>query len=180
MQRKIDCWKACCILLRKVKLLYLKPVTVHLVMCGGMMMVVMMVVVMVVMMVVMIGESSSQNLNVIYEDIQGERRVLAVRRNMVARRFARGTAVVKIIIFRAVCQSFISGDGCGWAICFEPTTYYAYHIIISSECCTLPRFCSALRNVAEARVDGFHAKMGKKTSSLLQRMRSSHNSVLNP
>ncbi|CAH2236747.1 jg16985 [Pararge aegeria aegeria] len=44
-----------------------------------------------------------------HEDIERERRALAVRGNMLARRFARCTVDVKSTLFKAFCQSFYTG-----------------------------------------------------------------------
>jgi hypothetical protein len=43
-------------------------------------------------------------------DMERERRALAVRGNMLARRFARCTTQVKITLFRAYCQSFYTSS----------------------------------------------------------------------
>ena len=86
------------------------------------------------------------------EDIERERRALAVRSNMVARRFARGDAVVKITLFRAFCQSFYSG---GLWVSYTRRAYNALRVQYNNAfrmLLNLPRFCSASGMFADARV----------------------------
>ncbi|KAL0830471.1 hypothetical protein ABMA28_002636 [Loxostege sticticalis] len=112
------------------------------------------------------------------EDIQRERRALAVRCNMLARRFARCTGEVKITLFKAFCQSFYSS---GLWVSYTRRAYSALRVQYNNAfraLMQLPRFCSASGMFADARTDGFHAIMRKKASSLLRRMRASSNSVL--
>ncbi|XP_045445947.1 uncharacterized protein LOC123654026 [Melitaea cinxia] len=107
------------------------------------------------------------------DDIERERRALAVRSNMLARRFARGTTGVKITLFRAFCQSFYSG---GLWVSYTRRAYNALRVQYNNAfrvLLRLPRFCSASGMFVDARVDGFHAIMRKKASSLLRRMRAS-------
>ncbi|KAJ8720685.1 hypothetical protein PYW08_006150 [Mythimna loreyi] len=44
------------------------------------------------------------------EDVERERRALAVRGNMLARRFSRCTDQVKITLFKAYCQGLYTGS----------------------------------------------------------------------
>ncbi|KAL0883177.1 hypothetical protein ABMA27_016619 [Loxostege sticticalis] len=89
-------------------------------------------------------------------DIERERRSLSVRCNMLARRFARCTQHVKVTLFKAFLQY-----------------NNAFRVLMG-----LPHCCSASGMFAEARVDGFHAIMRKRSASLLNRWRGSTNSIL--
>lgn len=112
------------------------------------------------------------------EDIERERRALAVRGNMVARRFARCTDAVKITLFKAFCQSFYTSSL--WvqytrrAISDLRVQYNNIFRILLA----LPRNCSASGMFAKAYTDGFHAIIRKKIASLLQRVRGSANGIL--
>ncbi|XP_061723701.1 uncharacterized protein LOC133529924 [Cydia pomonella] len=112
-------------------------------------------------------------------DVERERRALAVRSNMLARRFARCTKSVKITLFRAFCQSFYT---CGlWVKCTQKSLNAlriqynnGFRVFLG-----LPRFCSASGMFAEAHVDSFQAIMRKRVASLMRRVRVSPNSLLN-
>ncbi|XP_063366759.1 uncharacterized protein LOC134655240 [Cydia amplana] len=111
-------------------------------------------------------------------DMERERRSMAVRCNMLARRFARCTKEVKITLFKAYCQSFYT---CSLWVSYTQSTLNtlrvqynnAFRILLG-----LPRFCSASGMFAEHRTDGFHAIMRKRTASLMRRLRGSSNSLL--
>nr|XP_053612331.1 uncharacterized protein LOC128676311 [Plodia interpunctella] len=111
-------------------------------------------------------------------DIERERRALAVRSNMLARRFARCTDQVKITLFKSYCQSLYTGNL--WVNYTKKTldilrVQYnnAFRMLLG-----LPRYCSASEMFAQARTDGFHAIIRKKTASLLRRVRDSPNGIL--
>ncbi|XP_073956516.1 uncharacterized protein [Choristoneura fumiferana] len=111
-------------------------------------------------------------------DVERERRALAVRANMLARRFARCTEAVKITLFRAYCTSLYTGAL--WVACTQRSlaslrVQYnnAFRALLG-----LPRFCSASAMFAGARVDNFTAVLRKKMASLLIRIRGSPNSLL--
>ncbi|XP_063542112.1 uncharacterized protein LOC134750798 [Cydia strobilella] len=111
-------------------------------------------------------------------DIERERRALAVRCNMLARRFARCTEEVKATLFKAYCQSFYT---CSLWISYTQRAYSAlrvqynnaYRVVFG-----LPRHCSASGMFTEGRIDGFHAIIRKRCSSLLRRWRASSNAIL--
>ncbi|KAI8427626.1 hypothetical protein MSG28_002111 [Choristoneura fumiferana] len=111
-------------------------------------------------------------------DIERERRALAVRSNVLTRRFSRCSNDVKITLFKAYCTSFYSSG-----LWFQHTKR-AYNVLrvqynnAFRMLLGLPRHCSASAMFAETRTDGFHAIMRKKTASLLQRVRGSNNSIL--
>lgn len=112
------------------------------------------------------------------EDIERERRALAVRGNMLARRFARCTAAVKISLFRAFCQSFYT---CTLWTNYTRGTINALRVQYNNTfrmLLGLPWRCSASGMFADARVDGFHAIMRKRAASMLSRVRGSANSLL--
>lgn len=111
-------------------------------------------------------------------DIEKERRALAVRSNMLARRFARCSYEVKITLFKAYTQSFYSSSL--W-VSYTKRAYNALRVQYNNAfrmLLGLPRWCSASGMFADARVDGFAAIMRKKIASLLGRVRSSANSIL--
>ncbi|XP_028173004.1 uncharacterized protein LOC114361970 [Ostrinia furnacalis] len=112
------------------------------------------------------------------EDIERERRALSVRANMLARRFARCTADVKIALFRAYCTSFYT---CSLWVRYTQKTFNALRVQYNNAfrvLLGLPRFCSASGMFAEARVNCFFTTMRKKCASLVRRVRSSGNSIL--
>ncbi|KAL0830681.1 hypothetical protein ABMA28_002818 [Loxostege sticticalis] len=96
-------------------------------------------------------------------DIERERRALAVRCNMLARRFARCTDQVKITLFKAYCQGFV----------LRVQYNNGFRALLG-----LPRYCSASEMFAQSHTDGFFAVLRKKTASLLNRIRTSSNSIL--
>ncbi|XP_073964319.1 uncharacterized protein isoform X2 [Choristoneura fumiferana] len=114
------------------------------------------------------------------EDIEGERRALAVRCNMLARRFARCARDVKITLFKAFCVSFYScalwdvlhAEGVQRAPC--AIQYNAFRVLMG-----LPRWCSASGMFADARTNGFAAIMRKRCASLQARLRASPNRIMN-
>ncbi|KAG7294937.1 hypothetical protein JYU34_022671 [Plutella xylostella] len=111
-------------------------------------------------------------------DIERERRALAIRGNMLVRRFYRCSEEVKLTLFKAYCQSFYTGS------LWVDHTKRSLDILriqynnIFRMLLGLPRFCSASGMFAEYQTDGFHAIIRKKTVSLINRVRDSHNSIL--
>ncbi|XP_063382116.1 uncharacterized protein LOC134668608 [Cydia fagiglandana] len=111
-------------------------------------------------------------------DVERERRSLAVRCNMLARRFARCTEKVKITLFKAFCVSFYS---CSLWVNYTQRAYSdlrvqynnAFRVLMG-----LPRHCSASGMFAEARTDSFAAVMRKRCASLMARLRGSPNRIL--
>ena len=111
-------------------------------------------------------------------DIERERRALAVRCNMLARRFARCSRAVKITLFKAYCQVFYT---CSLWTNYTQRTISALRVQYNNGfrmLMGLPRFCSASGMFAQAHVDGFHAIFRQKSASLLFRARESSNSIL--
>ncbi|XP_060807394.1 uncharacterized protein LOC106137482 [Amyelois transitella] len=111
-------------------------------------------------------------------DIERERRSLAIRGNMLIRRFARCSDQVKITLFKAYCQSMYTGS-----LWFSYTkkslnTLRIQYNNIFRMMLKLPRFCSASGMFAQAQTDGFHAIIRKRVSSMLRRVRGSENSIL--
>ncbi|XP_026333392.1 uncharacterized protein LOC113240333 [Hyposmocoma kahamanoa] len=112
------------------------------------------------------------------QDIERERRALSVRCNMLARRFARCSDDVKIVLFKAYSQSFYTS---GLWVKYTKRAYNALRVQYNNAfrmLLGLPRWCSASGMFAEAHTDGFHALMRKKIVSLLTRVRKSPNSIL--
>ncbi|XP_060810069.1 uncharacterized protein LOC132904170 [Amyelois transitella] len=112
-------------------------------------------------------------------DIDRERRALAVRGNMLARRFVRCTEQVKITLFKAYCQNMYTGSL--W-VSYTKKSLDAMRVLYNNVfrmLMGLPRFCSASAMFAEYQIDGFAALIRKKTTSLIFRVRGSCNSILN-
>lgn len=112
------------------------------------------------------------------DDIERERRALAVRTNMLIRRFARSNAQVKRTLFKSYCQTFYA---CSLWIKYTKRTYGALRVQFNNGyrmLLGLPRFCSASGMFAEARMDDFYAIMRKRTASQMHRLRNSSNSFL--
>ncbi|XP_049696641.2 retrovirus-related Pol polyprotein from type-1 retrotransposable element R2 [Helicoverpa armigera] len=111
-------------------------------------------------------------------DLERERRALAVRCNMLARRFARCTKEVKITLFRAYCQSLYT---CALWVGYTKSSYNALRVQYNNAfrvMLGLPRFCSASGMFAEAGVPDFHAIMRTRIASLMRRVRDSSNSLV--
>lgn len=111
-------------------------------------------------------------------DIERERRALAVRCNMLARRFARCSAPVKVTLFKAFCQNFYT---CNLWFQHTQKAYNALRIQYNNGfrvLMGLPRFCSASGMFADARVDDFYAIIRNRTASMMTRVRDSSNSML--
>lgn len=111
-------------------------------------------------------------------DIERERRALAVRANMIARRFARSSRETKITLFRAYCTSFYT---CSLWVNYSQKQYNALRVQYNDAfrmLMGLPRFCSASGMFAEARTDDFYAILRKRCASLLCRVGASSNSIL--
>ncbi|CAH2261582.1 jg19884 [Pararge aegeria aegeria] len=95
------------------------------------------------------------------KDIERERRALAIRCNMIARKFTRFTREVKLILFRAYCQTFYT---CSLCVSYTQRAYNDLRIQYNNGrvLLRLPRFCSASQMFAEHHVDDFYAIMRKK------------------
>ncbi|XP_075987821.1 uncharacterized protein LOC142984239 [Anticarsia gemmatalis] len=111
-------------------------------------------------------------------DIERERRALAVRCNMLARRFARCTKDVKITLFRAYCQSLYTcalwvGYTQGAISALRIQYNNAFRVMLG-----LPRFCSASGMFAEAGVPDFNSLLRSRIASLMRRVRDSPNSLV--
>lgn len=111
-------------------------------------------------------------------DMERERRALAVRGNMVARRFAGCSVPVKITLFKAYCQTFYTSSL--WANHTQKADNTlriqynnAFRVMLR-----LPPYCSASGMFADAQTDDYFAIMRKKVASLVHRVRGSTNSIL--
>ncbi|CAK1587165.1 unnamed protein product [Parnassius mnemosyne] len=113
------------------------------------------------------------------KDIERERRALAVRCNMLARRFSRCTVEVKLILFKAYCQSLYT---CALWVRFTQRAYNTLRIHYNNAfrlLLGLPRYCSASGMFVDAHIDNFSTLIRKKTASLMHRVHESANSILN-
>lgn len=111
-------------------------------------------------------------------DMERERRALAVRGNMLARRFAGCSLPVKITLFKAYCQTFYTSSL--WAS-YTQKAYSALRVQYNNAfraLVGLPMHCSASGMFADAHTDDYFAIMRKKVASVLRRVRDGRNSVL--
>lgn len=111
-------------------------------------------------------------------DIERERRALATRANMIARRFSRCTAEVKITLFRAYCTSLYT---CSLWTNYTRKSLSALRVQYNNALrvlLRLPRWCSASDMFARARADGFHATLRARCAGTLDRLRASTNGIL--
>lgn len=111
-------------------------------------------------------------------DIERERRALAVRINMLSRRFARCSKQVKITLFKAYCQVLYTSSL--W-VNYTQKAFNALRVQYNNAfrmMLGLPRFCSASGMFATERTDDFYAIRRKRVASLLSRVRGSGNSIL--
>lgn len=112
------------------------------------------------------------------EDMERERRALAVRCNMLARRFAKCTEDVKTVLFKAYCQTFYT---CQLWVNYTKRFFNvlrvqyndAFRILMK-----LPRYCSAKAMFADARVPDFFAILRSRAASFGGRIRGSDNAIL--
>lgn len=112
------------------------------------------------------------------QDIERERRALAVRGNMLARRFAKCSRDVKLTLFKSFCQTFYT---CGLWVSFTLKAYNALRVQYNNlfrMLLRLPRYCSASAMFASAHTDDFYAIMRNRAASLAGRTRDSGNSIL--
>lgn len=112
------------------------------------------------------------------DDIERERRALAIRANMIARRFARCSKDVKTTLFKSYCTSFYSSSL--WAD-YTQKAYSTLRVQYNNAfrvLMGLPRYCSASGMFAEYRLDCFYATMRKRCASLVRRVGGSANSIL--
>ncbi|CAF4958332.1 unnamed protein product [Pieris macdunnoughi] len=121
----------------------------------------------------MLSENLKDNI-----DIERERRAVAARGNMLARRFAHCSKQVKITLFKAFCQNFYTSSL--WVNCtvrsltaMRVQYNNAFRMLLG-----LPRFCSASEMFAQARTNDFWAIIRIKTRSLLSWVRGCRNSIL--
>lgn len=111
-------------------------------------------------------------------DIERERRALSIRANMLARRFARCSIEVKLILFKAFCTSLYT---CSLWASYTQRSYGTIRVQYNNALravLRLPRYCSASGMFAWAHIDCFHATMRRRCASLIHRVRSSPNAVL--
>jgi exonuclease III len=124
-----------------------------------------------------LGHMLTENLNDDL-DLERERRAMAIRGNMLARRFARCSESVKVTLFRAYCQTFYT---CSLWVRFTQRAYNTLRVQYNNilrMLLGLPKYCSASSMFAEARLDDFFAIRRKRVASMLRRVRGSTNGLL--
>ncbi|XP_050563151.1 uncharacterized protein LOC126912872 [Spodoptera frugiperda] len=108
-------------------------------------------------------------------DIERERRAMAVRCNMLARRFARCSIDVKITLFKAFCQGLCT---CNLWVSYTQRAINALRVQYNNAfrvLVGLPRYCSASAMFVHAHTDGFYRR---RIASLMLRARGSANTIL--
>lgn len=111
-------------------------------------------------------------------DIERERRALAVRSNMLARRFSKCSKEVKITLFKAYCLCMYT---CQLWISFTRRAINTMRVQYNDAyraLMKLPRCCSASSMFAEAGVPDFFAVIRSRVASFWNRMRRSGNRIL--
>lgn len=112
-------------------------------------------------------------------DIERERRALAVRCNMLSRRFARCTKKVKVTLLKSYCQSFYT---CSLWTSYTRRAFNALRVQYNNGyrmLMGLPRYYSASGIFAEAHVNGFHAIVRNRIGSLMRRVRGGVRGIVN-
>ncbi|XP_026318655.1 uncharacterized protein LOC113229316 [Hyposmocoma kahamanoa] len=120
-----------------------------------------------------VTESFGDNTN-----IEREHRALAVRGNMLARRFARCTSNVKVSIFKAYCKTFYTSSL--W-VNYNLKALSSLRVVFNNifrMLLRLPRFRSASGMFAYAQIDGFAAIIRKRIASLKRRISGSGSGLL--
>lgn len=111
-------------------------------------------------------------------DMERERRALAIRGNMIARRFARCSKQVKCTLFNAYCLSFYT---CQLWVRYSRKSYGTIRVQYNNIFRTLmglPRFCSASTMFAEAGIPDFFAVLRARIANFWEGMGHSRNSIL--
>lgn len=111
-------------------------------------------------------------------DIERERRAMAVRCNMLARRFSRCSVEVKLTLFKAFCQTLYT---CNLWVNYTQGAFNALRVQYNNAfrvLMGLPRYCSASAMFVHAHTDGFHTVVRKRVASLMYRVRGSANTIL--
>ncbi|XP_050676227.1 uncharacterized protein LOC126973125 [Leptidea sinapis] len=99
------------------------------------------------------------------DDIERERRALAVRCNIFARRFAQCSPEAKLTLFRAYCKTARSS--------IRLQYNNVYRILMR-----LPKYCSASGMFADARVPDYFAVIRSRVAAFWSRIRESENEIL--
>ncbi|CAH2230685.1 jg11989 [Pararge aegeria aegeria] len=111
-------------------------------------------------------------------DIERERRSLAIRCNMLARRFARCSEDVKITLFKAYCLSFYTSQL--W-ISYTKRSFNTLRVQYNDALRVLlkkARYCSASGMFADAGVPDFYAVLRKRIASFWEVVVNSNNKLL--
>ncbi|XP_050664361.1 uncharacterized protein LOC126965003 [Leptidea sinapis] len=112
------------------------------------------------------------------EDIERERRALAVRGNMLARRFAKCSRDVKTTLFKAYCLGMYT---CQLWVTFTHKAFRRIRVQYNDTYrafMNLPRCCSASGMFVEGGVPDFFAVIRTRIATFWSRLRSSKNKIL--
>lgn len=111
-------------------------------------------------------------------DMERERRALAVRCNMLGRRFRRSSKSVRTLLFKTFCQGLYT---CQLWTSYLKKSYNAIRVQYNDAfriLMGLPRYCSASGMFAAARVPDFFAVLRSRVASFWQRLSESSNEIL--
>lgn len=111
-------------------------------------------------------------------DIERERRALAVRANMLARRFASCSADVKITLFKAYCLGMYTGHLWSNYTRKSISTIRVQYNNAYRALMRLPKYCSASSMFSEARVPDFFAVIRTRIAAFWSRLGRSNNTIL--
>lgn len=113
------------------------------------------------------------------DDIERQRRCLAMKSNMLARRFHHCSVEAKITLFKSYCQSFYTSHL--WSN-YTKRAYNSLRVQYNNafRCLLgLPWRCSASGMFAEYRVDDFYACMRKRVASFMNRIYNCDHEIIN-
>ncbi|CAK1601314.1 unnamed protein product [Parnassius mnemosyne] len=111
-------------------------------------------------------------------DIERERRALAVRCNMLARRFARCSPKARLTLFRAYCQCFYTCQLWLDSTKNERSSIRVQYNNAFRILMKLPKYCSASSIFANARVPDYFAVIRSRVAAFWSRIRDSKNEIL--
>ncbi|KAJ0171690.1 hypothetical protein K1T71_012453 [Dendrolimus kikuchii] len=111
-------------------------------------------------------------------DLDRQRRALSVRSNMLARRFARCSDNVKMLLFKTYCTTIYT---CELWCKYTKAEYSALRVQYNNALrimLRLPKFCSASEMFTETRLPGFAALIRQRVANTRERFYNSQNKIV--
>ncbi|KAJ2951199.1 hypothetical protein O0L34_g5592 [Tuta absoluta] len=111
-------------------------------------------------------------------DLERQRRAIAMKSNMLARRFSQGSTDVKLTLFKAYCQAFYTAHL--WQN-YKQSTYNTLRVQYNNgfrALLGLPWRCSASGMFADHRVDDFYAVMRRMKARFHNRLLRCDNEIV--